>query len=499
MANFYVEDIINDYLEVCKFLGKKTLTREEYRDFGHYSTTGIESLWNSWTMFIEAVNDFEFLGRKQTIKKTDKNKIVITHAFDGSTINEDCYQTLLNYCKEEKAELFVLWGKSATKNSIFGKKDYDRLIDRLCTELILEKDSSYKIYDTLIGPTQVNPLTNIEKLCSGNTNIILGSSKQYMKTLPYKRLDDPHFVYTTGTISNFEYGEKTNDKLNQKYHTFGGLVLEYNEIKKTYDTRNLMYMNGKIYDLDKWYSNKKSGKVKSTKAIILGDLHFPAEDKTAIKKSKEMIKVLNPEKVVLHDVGDFLSINHHNEHQYLSRQIFANKDTYSLREELDQIFSRLKDLTKDFKKTSFYIASSNHDDFIKKWLDEGEYPKDRVNSQIGNELYLHYLKGGNVFDLANCDNVVKSKRDDTLDVCGYQLLEHGDSGINGARGNTTAYTKLFDKAIVGHTHSPEIYQSTIHVGTLSKLEMVYNDKGGTTWAHANAVIYENGAFQLLLI
>ena len=166
---------------------------------------------------------------------------------------------------------------------------------------------------------------------------------------------------------------------------------------------------------------------------------------------------------------------------------------------LAESLKKLKDLTQDFKNTTFYIASSNHDDFIKKWLDTGDYPKDRVNAEIGHELYLMYLKGGNVFDMAKCNNVKKAKRDDTLDICGYSVLEHGDGGLGGGRGSTTTYTKMFDRAIVGHTHSPEIYQSTIHVGTLSKLSMVYNDKGGTTWAHANVVIYDNGAFQMVFI
>ena len=492
-------NIIGDYLEACKLYGKKALTREEYRADGHYSTTLIEQTWGSWTNFVDYVDQCKCLGRKQIATHTNKDKIVITSVFDGSEINYDYLETLENYCKKEKAELFILWGKPIAKDAIFNEKDYNLLIDYLCTELILDKDPSYTICDVLITPTQVNPFTNVEKLSNGKDNIILGAAKQYMKTLPYKRLDKAHFAYTTGTISNIDYGERINDKLNTKYHTYGAIVLEYNDKKKSYDARNVMFLNGILYDKDKWYTSTKSGSVKSVKGIVLGDLHFPADDVVAVKKSKEMIKKLHPETVILHDVGDFLSINHHNEHQYLSRQMFTTMATSSLRTELDFVFKKLKDLTQDFKNTTFYIASSNHDDFIKKWLDTGDYPKDRVNAEIGHELYLMYLKGGNVFDMANCSNVKKAKRDDTLDICGYSVLEHGDGGLGGGRGSTTTYTKMFDRAIVGHTHSPEIYQSTIHVGTLSKLSMVYNDKGGTTWAHANVVIYDNGAFQMVFI
>lgn len=494
-----INTVIDDYLETCKLYGKKNLTREEYRSDGHYSTTLIEQHWGSWTNFTNYVDKCKYLGRQQTVKHTSSNKVVITSAFDGSSINYDCLKTLENYCKKEKADLFILWGKPVTKNAIFNEKDYYKLIKHLCTELVLDKDPNYNIRDVLITATQVNPLTNVDKFSNGKDNIILGAAKQYMKTLPYKRLDQKHFAYTTGTISNIDYGERINDKLNAKYHTYGAIVLEYDHNTKSYDARNLVYLNSKMYDQDKWYTTTKSGSVKSVKAIILGDLHFPADDIIAVKKSKEMIKKLHPETVVLHDVGDFLSINHHNEHQYLSRQMFMTTVTSSLRTELNFILQKLKDLTKEFKNTTFYIASSNHDDFIKKWLDTGEYPKDRVNAEIGHELYMLYLKGGNVFDMACCDNIKKATRDDNLNICGYNVLEHGDGGLGGGRGSTTTYTKMFDRAVVGHTHSPEIYQSTIHVGTLSRLNMVYNDKGGTTWAHANVVIYDNGAFQMVFV
>ena len=44
-----------------------------------------------------------------------------------------------------------------------------------------------------------------------------------------------------------------------------------------------------------------------------------------------------------------------------------------------------------------------------------------------------------------------------------------------------------------------IKEKTVYVGTLSKLIVNYNQKGMTTWVHANAIIHKNGEIQLILV
>jgi hypothetical protein len=90
-------------------------------------------------------------------------------------------------------------------------------------------------------------------------------------------------------------------------------------------------------------------------------------------------------------------------------------------------------------------------------------------------------------------------KDVGYNICGYTVSEHGDGGISGAVGSSNAFNKTFENCIVGHSHSPEIKEKTIYVGTLSKLIVNYNQKGMTKWAQANAIIHNNNTVQLIFI
>ena len=90
-------------------------------------------------------------------------------------------------------------------------------------------------------------------------------------------------------------------------------------------------------------------------------------------------------------------------------------------------------------------------------------------------------------------------KDKGYEIGGFIVSEHGDAGISGAFGSPNAFNKTFENCIVGHTHSPEIREKTIYVGTLSKLIVNYNQKGMTKWVHANAIIHKNETAQLILI
>ena len=93
------QEIIDLYNMLCDFAGR-TLSREEYRGLEtKYSSSLIEMIWGSWNNFTQEAAQYLNRQRTDITLTVDKeiNDIVITQVTDGSNINFDFFDTLLNY------------------------------------------------------------------------------------------------------------------------------------------------------------------------------------------------------------------------------------------------------------------------------------------------------------------------------------------------------------------------------------------------------------------
>ena len=138
------EDIKEHFKKLC-IAANHTLTRSEYRklnEIPEYSSSKIEALWGTWKSFIQDVSSTINLNRYNIVKTVKKtiNNIVISSVIDGSHIDYACLNALIAYCKEEKCQLYILWGRALNSNAHFSKEDYDLLQEYLVTDLFFEKD-----------------------------------------------------------------------------------------------------------------------------------------------------------------------------------------------------------------------------------------------------------------------------------------------------------------------------------------------------------------------
>lgn len=492
--------IISNYQDQCiKY--NKYLTRQEYRNLKpRYTSYLVEKIFGSWTKFIHGAKASFKIKRTEITKvfSKDSERIVLTFVTTGKDLDIKALNILHNFCKLNKCEFGIIWGVGDKTTDTFTDKEYDLIKDYLATTFLFEKDETCVAKDFLIKNNRKNPLLNIDKFNTKYKTLLLGSAKQYLRMLPYKNYDIPRLAYTTGTISNNEYKKDINGLLNNKNDTTGALYLEYDYTKKRYIVRNLIIRNDELHDLYKCY-NENSVKNITPDAMILGDLHFPEEDLEAIKKTKQLLTELCPKYAVLHDVASWNSVSHHDENKYLTKVKNQSQDNLTLETELTAVINKLNNLVNEYPNINFKIVPSNHDDFISKWLDKGEFIKDRLNARLGAKLFIDYLDEKNILTDYLPLNVSYLSSKESFNINGFELSEHGDKGISGASGSINSFNRGFDKVICGHTHSPEIFETTVIVGTLSKLKLSYNEKGLTKWAHANAIIHNNGTFQLLFV
>lgn len=499
-------DEIKEHFKKLCINANHTLTRTEYRKVNtikEYSSSKIEAQWGSWKAFINEVSNTINLNRYEISKKVNKsiNDIVITSVIDGSKVDYNCLDTLLAYCKKEKCKLYILWGKSLNLNGCFAKKDYELLKEYLVTDLTFEKELTCKALDLLIPANSKNPLQNLDKLSKGLSTLIVGSPKQYLDTLPHDPNDKYKLALSTGTISVCKYKNNVSGNLDTQNHTLGGIRLEWNTEKKRYIPRQLQYKDKYIYDLGICYSkNGTVSKGNNVDCMVLGDLHFPETDMEALNKTQKLINFLKPKEIMVHDWMSYQSINHHDENKALTKLLNMTEETTSLEMELGvslQLFNEFANVCPD---SHFNIVYSNHDDFLIKWLNTGEFVKgDPVNRVIGCELFANIASGKDIFHKKFAKNVSMLPLGKSMKINGFEVGRHGDAGIAGARGNINAYVKTYNKSITGHTHSPKIKESGVVVGTLSKLQLTYNKNSLSNWAHANCVLYKNGTFQLIFV
>lgn len=501
MKTYDKEEIINEYNNLCRLYSKR-LTRTEYRSLDtNYSSTLIESIFGNWKNFVSEAEMSLSILRTTVIKSfsDDVDKIVITYVNDGSLINENFFTVLKNYCNENDAELGILWGKGIQKNKTFDTDTFRILHPYLATKFIFDRDKTCIAQDFLIPSTQKNPLLNIDKLSTDIKTIIIGSDKQYLQILPYKQYGNYRIACSTGTLSYINYKDTVAGHIDSKYHKFGAIVLTWDKEHNRYILRNLTYSNDSLYDLNKKYTVKGVEKVKSLPGMVLGDLHLPDTDSEALNKTIESINTLKPKYTMLHDIASWNSICHHNFGKSLFNAQNINKTNNTLENEFNIVIDNLESLSKKCPNTNFKIVNSNHDAFIEKWLDTGEFIKDRHNAKFGAQLFIEYCENKNIFDDYLPKNMEILPKDKEFNISGFTVSEHGDAGISGSMGSANAFNKTFENCIVGHTHSCEIKEKTFYVGTLSKLIVNYNQKGMTKWVHANAIIHENQTVQLILI
>lgn len=449
---------------------------------------------------------------------------VITAAQNATPIHQPFFTALLNYCEVRNADLLVIPYRYTNPTSIFTDKEgdvWDTALNpymvtgnvKICPELVL-------VGGVKIQPTAVQPLSGFEGY-TGNSSAIFGHPKIQLKTVPTPSKELPKFLTTTGAVTVPNYTDSKAGFKGGFHHSLAAVIVEVTETE--FHIRHVHgQADGSFYDLDTYYTQTEAVGGQRIAALVTGDTHAMFLDKdveaATYSNPDSMVNVLDPEIRVFHDLNDFYSRNHHHRGDDLinfAKHLFGNDDVEA---ELQIAADLIDRYNKDGSLN--VIVKSNHDEALDRWLREANPLNDPKNARFYFYLKYHQYKSVKktsngrfeAFDpfefwcsnpdqqrgLKAADNTVFLSRDESLCVANIELGFHGDIGSNGARGSIQNMSKIGTKAIIGHSHSPGIYEGVYQVGTSSQLDLGYNS-GPSSWMTTHAIIYPDGKRTLINI
>lgn len=441
-----------------------------------------------------------------------KSKVYFISSAQNSTpIQENLLRNMEVHAKYIGAEIAVIASRyrnptlfdEGLKNNYWEKSIEKYLIAsryRLHKNLILASDIRIN-YTTRV------PLNVLEKL-KGGVSYIGGHPRQDMRSIPV--LDGAHgkYLYSTGSLTlPINYSDTATGSVALENHKMGFLVVEVldednftvtnveADEEGNYIDRNIVLSNGVLTEEDN-----------TVEVMVVGDSHIGFSDRNATMATSLMIGDLNPKKVVLHDVLSAESVHYYNRIDIFKQLELRNKGMHLLSHEIELSMNYIKAMSEIVEEV--IIPSANHHDIVDRWLSSGDWKKDPDNARIYLELAT--LKADPEVDTSKgvfaslVDNRFYNKNvktlsyDESYRVLGKELGQHGNIGLNGARGSANAYDKTGIDHIVAHGHSPYKYGGILCVGTNSKSRMGYN-KGYSGWKALNGIITRNGKVQYLQI
>jgi hypothetical protein len=442
---------------------------------------------------------------------TNNKKFVITTAVTGCELDGKMYKSVKTYCKKNNAALLILIASDPASN--LDRGSLGRVDKRLTSEAIVLEDSELNsnifLSTIKLSAKHIDPIAGLGRIGQREGSFVYASPKQRLKSSPVSNTKLPHFLMTTGAITVPDYTSANYMSNRTAYiahydHVMGGVIVEIGDSDEYHFRQFQCDQTGKFIDLGIEYSATGTKKIRP-EAFVLGDWHSGSTCPMSKLVWDDICRTLKPKKLVMHDLFDGKSINHHEAHNIDSKAKRAESGQLNLREELNLVARDLEYLTS--LSDEVVIVKSNHDEFLDRFLQKGDFKNDPYNYKTFLELALHYVntsedplkygveKMGNI-NIKCMSKIRWLKRDEDLRLADIQLGAHGDKGANGARGGLQSMEFAYGNSVTGHSHSPEILRGAWQVGTSSHLKLGYN-VGPSSWLNSSCLVYPNGQRQLI--
>jgi hypothetical protein len=474
-------------------------------DFSVYIARVIQQIVANSNLSISNVKPVKSVAYTAAVKRkfqSNKSNFIVTWAQAHTPIDENLWENIQQYAAFTNAEIIVMPGTYLNNNSVFTKRIEvwdSKLVDYLYATEANIHNHLIMIPDADIIPTAERPLLGLYNV-TGIESCIIGHPRQHMDIIPTMKNSRRKFMFSTGSITIPNYRKSRVGKKAKVHHKMGFLFVE-NINDDNFVARHVHADDdGSFQDLIYSVSNGTVTIDKNWEAMIFGDTHLSKEDPVMLEESKRLCKLTNCKRTIWHDLADGYSINPHQEKDYVEQVIKAKKGLNSLEEEVNRSISFLS----NWLEYNPIIIPSNHNDWIDKWVRFNRGAKDINNAIIFNKFQNILFeekapKGLYAYVLEEYfgDQITCLSRDDSYEVCGIELNNHGDLGSNGAKGTPRTFARLNTPVVSGDKHYPYTIDNAYGVGLSSVLDHKYN-RGMSSWAQSNGIVLSNGRFQHLL-
>lgn len=456
-----------------------------------------------WTEPLEPKSEDLMKAKKRKVNR-DKNVFFITWAQNSTKVHKGFWDNMLRYAEYLDADIHVMAGKYRVdpESGYIWDKRVKPYLDANTHDIHkhLTVESSVNIL-----ATAVNPFSGMSGF-SGSKSCVFGHPKVQLETLPILNGERQKIMMTTGacTVPNYTHSKAgAKGKFN---HILGFVVIEIKD-KNTFFMRQVTAdKDGSFTDLVNKVDSLGIFKINECEGLVLGDLHCGQHEKKLVRSTLGLIDIIKPKNIVLHDVFDGYSINHHdykNPIKQYQKEIFGKN---SLSSEVKIMLETIKPFS-EIEGCQVVVVRSNHDEFVDRWIINEDWKKSNPKNYkeymqyaliLLEEQHTGYPKGL-IPTIINqrYPNFITLDRNKGYKIAGFECGYHGDIGNNGVRGSMSSFRNLNTKSITAHLHSPQRKDGALIVGTSSVLRMEYN-KGGSSWCHAHVMIHKDGKAQHII-
>jgi len=468
-----------------------------------FSVSEIELLEQHGIIPVQGQFLLGFRDRNKHETKIKGHTFIITCCVGNTEVDNRMLDSMRNFADRNKASLIILGTKPHK-----GKGDdcwYPNEVAQYL-QFNVRLHPLLRAIDLDILPQQINPLTGLQEFSlnpSGEReSSIIASPKQDLEMLPYRHNKVPHALFSTGTISIPSYQDNRIGRIAEQTHIYGGLIVEITTNQHLFNVVNFQFResDGSFIDRGNRYYPDGSRKKENACSMVIGDVHSEEIDPIALEETCDQILRYLPDKVFLHDIASWNSVNPHMQGSVLERHLHLNHG-HTMKEDIRKVNEVLGMFIN--MPTKIYVVASNHDLFVDRYLTSGQYAFDPVNLLEASKCVVAMAEGRSpysvLFDFGGSIEWMEETED--FIEYGIQHASHGHRGTGGSKGSIVQFSKTFVKSTTGHSHSPRIRHGAYSVGTISKIEAGshgYN-KGITNWAQANVILWHDGTRQMLFL
>lgn len=472
--------------------------------------------------------------RVEGVEDPRGRKFIFTGAQNDAQVHEEFWKNLQAYAAYLDADIVVgPWTYETqwwSENNPTSRAYAPEIEEFLCFGQMLIGDQFVFAGEMNTLPTAARPIGDLASYSRGRW-AVFPHAKIQLKSIPSTDpLIQAHQIMTTGAVTRPKVIPRKAGVKSIFHHVIGAVIVEFDEEGDIFCRQLNADDDGAFYDLDVYVYDGQVYANDRVTAIIAGDIHlrkldpknslatFGFDPVTGARQAGSLVETLKPEKLLLHDLFDNETRNHHhaNDNAHFYEMAFRNRD--SVFEEVADgatFLTMLKGVADEIT-----VVDSNHDIALERYIREGRYRGDGINHKFGLRLELAYI---------NFREELSEALDSNMPAPTFSLLEwamrdiagseiehvnwvhdgqsyvigevecghHGFRGANGAKGSVVGFANLGRKMNIADKHAPEILDG-VYVAGCMNLHHGYN-KGPSGWAIAHIVQYPNGKRTLVTL